>query len=261
MIDAFEADLQPLRRQLIEHPLFQRLRTVEHLRHFMQAHVFAVWDFMSLLKVLQRQLTCTQIPWTPPPNRQAARLINEIVLGEETDEVAPGECLSHFELYVEAMRAAGTTTDGITAFLSELALTGGDWARALRAAQVPPYVRSFVASTMHFCTLAPHEVGAAFLYGREDVIPDMFRRILLGVPPAHQGRFRGLKVYLERHIEVDGGEHGPMARRLIESLCGVDSARWREAGAIARVAMRARVEFWDGIMADLSFSNRDASPT
>ena len=74
-----------------------------------QNHVFAVWDFMSLLKVLQRHLTCVDIPWEPKGFRESRRLINEIVLGEESDFVG-GQNISHLELYLDSMKDAKADT-------------------------------------------------------------------------------------------------------------------------------------------------------
>ncbi len=89
------------------HPLYRELSSLERLRRFQQYHVFAVWDFMCLLKALQQQLTCPTVPWLPVGDPEVRRLINEIVLGEESDELPGGRVLSHFELYLEAMRESG----------------------------------------------------------------------------------------------------------------------------------------------------------
>ena len=101
-IEAIELRLAPLRKQLAAHPLYPRIRTLDHVRLFMESHVFAVWDFMSLLKVLQRTLTCVDLPWVPTPFPVSRRFVNEIVLGEESDEYQ-GRPISHFEIYLEAM--------------------------------------------------------------------------------------------------------------------------------------------------------------
>ena len=111
-LDALEARIAPLRARLAEHPLYASLRTLEELRAFMESHVFAVWDFMSLLKSLQRGLTGIDVPWLPSAHPEARRLVNEIVLGEESD-VYKGRPVSHFELYLEAMRQAGANTEPI----------------------------------------------------------------------------------------------------------------------------------------------------
>ena len=93
--------------RLISHHIYQHVCDEQSLRLFMRAHVFAVWDFQSLIKALQRMLTCVEIPWLPSSDPVARRLINELVLDEESDQTPEGEYLSHFELYLEAMAQCG----------------------------------------------------------------------------------------------------------------------------------------------------------
>lgn len=249
-IEAFEAGFASERAALMAHPLFAEVHELGRMRRFMEYHVFAVWDFMSLLKTLQAKLTCVSTPWMPPANREAARFINEIVLGEETDEISPGRYISHFELYLEAMRECQADTSSIETFLARMARFR-EVGPALDAAGTPGGARAFVSATLGFCQLEAHEVAAAFLYGREDIIPDMFRRILQDPTTSGDPRLGKLKRYLERHIEVDGDSHGPMARRLMESLCGNDAAMWSEAGIVARAALKARHALWDSVLTEL----------
>lgn len=102
------------------------MESVEDLQIFMQNHVYAVWDFMSLLKGLQVNLTCIDIPWVPRGARIARRLINEIVLGEESDQVG-GRFISHLELYIESMEHMGAETKGLNGFLQTMAALKNDY--------------------------------------------------------------------------------------------------------------------------------------
>src|SRR5579862_1762934 len=113
-IAALKAEIEPLRQQLIQHDLYKNINSIDDLNIFMEHHVFAVWDFMSLLKSLQQKLTCTNVPWVPVGSANARYLINEIVLGEESDVDADGNRISHFELYLRAMQQAGASTEGIS---------------------------------------------------------------------------------------------------------------------------------------------------
>ena len=70
-----------LRTALLDHPIYTHVASVADLMRFMEDHVFAVWDFMSLLKRLQQDMTCIRVPWFPADNAKAARLINDIVIG------------------------------------------------------------------------------------------------------------------------------------------------------------------------------------
>src|ERR1700757_2914571 len=120
-ISGHAGDIDSVRQRMVEHPVFSAIRDIQDLRIFMEAHVFAVWDFMSLVKRLQRDLTCIKVPWLPPRDRQAAQLINQIVLGEETDIDPRGEPVSNLELYLGAMREIGANTAGFERFQTDLA--------------------------------------------------------------------------------------------------------------------------------------------
>src|ERR1700761_4708064 len=140
--------LNTLRAQLLDHPVYTEVASVEDLRRFMQDHVFAVWDFMSLLKRLQRDLTCTTVPWFPAESAKAARLINDIVIGEETDVDPDGSYVSHLDLYLRAMAEVGADTRQFETFRS-LAGTGTSIEGGMMRTGVPPHVRAFVAHTMN----------------------------------------------------------------------------------------------------------------
>ncbi len=115
-----DPQLVAARTKLLDHPLYARVSSASAAARFMEVHVFAVWDFMSLLKRLQREFTCVSTPWFPAPQQSLARFINEIVLGEESDDDGRGGHISHFELYREAMRELGADDRELVTLLSRL---------------------------------------------------------------------------------------------------------------------------------------------
>jgi len=257
---------QGLRSSLLAHPVYNRIDDLPALRLFMKSHVFAVWDFMTLLKSLQRSVTCVDLPWVPPRDRICARLINDIVLEEETDEPESGTYISHFELYLEAMREVGADTRPILQVVEGIR-AGGSFERLVQQADVPEGTKAFSRATLELATQAPHCVASAFLLGRESVIPAMFRRILGEVNERGdrwsrvvglvRRRFRAvdqhrsLRLYLDRHIHLDGGDHTPMGERLLMVLCGDDRQKWEEAARAARVALEARINLWNGVTSEV----------
>jgi hypothetical protein len=243
-LDQLMAATHGPRHALVAHPLYARLSELTLLQSFMRSHVFAVWDFMSLLKTLQRRLTCVDVPWMPPADIVCARWINEIVLGEETDEVRPGEYRSHFDLYLEAMGEAGADSLPVRRMLEALR-AGAPVPTALEHA--PSAAREFVRHTLALTQASTHEVAAAFLLGREHLLPSVFEHMLQAVLPLG-GSTASLRLYLERHILLDGGEHGDHAAALLTRLCGGDARKWHEAEGAALSSLRARQALWDGVL-------------
>src|SRR6266446_6019991 len=238
--------LNTLRAQLLDHPVYAEVASVEDLRRFMEDHVFAVWDFMSLLKRLQQDLTCTKVPWFPAENTKAARLINDIVIGEETDVDPDGSYVSHLDLYLRAMADVGASTRQFEKFRS-LVLVGVPVEVALTRIGAPPHVQTFVAHTMALANSgSTEEVLAAFFYGREDIIPEMFGRLLNTLYGAkhNSDRVRNFIYYIDRHIELDGDSHGPKGRELLEDLLADSPQRNERALRAACDSIKARIDLW-----------------
>ena len=244
------ATLADLRQQLEQHPVFESLASPDDLRCFMRAHVFAVWDFMSLLKRLQRDLTCVDVPWMPRHDKVAAHLINEIVLGEESDVAPNGEPASHLDIYLDAMQEIDADTAQFRRF-QQLVTNGVDPIDAMHAVGTPEYVCSFVAHTLH---IAAHEstltVMANFFHGRENVIPRMFTALLQRWQ-IDEDRAPMFVFYLRRHIEVDGDSHGPMAQQIIERATADDPVRQELVLHAAIESVKARIALWDGLRRSL----------
>ena len=227
-ISRVRASLEHRRSALVNHPIYNDINSLQELRIFMEHHVYAVWDFMSLLKSLQIQITGSTVPWLPPPNRTAARLINEIVLQEESDETACSNFSSHFELYIRSMNECGASVAAIHDFLN--LLRGG--------------VQVQTALVQSKETI---RIASAFTFGREDLLPSVFEKIVDQLNSRNDGKLDIFRFYLNRHIELDAGHHGPMAEQMIESLCGDSLTNWQHVEMAASDALQARLCLWDGI--------------
>lgn len=247
-IEAINNSIQPQKELLLKHSLYGKVKTIDDLNSFLEGHVYAVWDFMSLLKALQAKLTCTSTPWFATSNPETRYLINEIVLAEETDLTIDGRRQSHFEMYVEAMEACGADTTGIHQFLSELNSLHNIYV-AIKKSNLHPNIKAFLDFTFRVIDEGKtHEIAAAFTFGREDLIPEMFTVILkkfqTNFPKTDLSK---LIYYFERHIELDADEHGPMAMKMITELCGTDAQKWTEVEAVSIQALEIRIGLWDAI--------------
>jgi hypothetical protein len=236
----------PLRAQVAGHAVAELIDDIDSVRIFMEHHVVAVWDFMSLLKCLQREVTCVDVPWTPRGDPSHRRFVNELVLAEESDVGVDGGHTSHFELYVAAMAEVGADRAPITALLDRVARGEPD---PTEAAGLPPAAAAFARTTLAAARGAsPHVLAATFAFGRERLIPAMFTS-LREAARRPRPELRLLLAYLDRHIELDAEEHTPLAFSLVQGLCGDDPERWREAEDAAVAACRQRLALWDATAA------------
>lgn len=251
-LETLRTRIEPLRQQIVQHPLYTRINTIEAIRVFMEHHVVAVWDFMSLLKSLQRGLTCVSNPWLPVGSANTRYLINEIVTGEESDVDQAGNRISHFELYLKAMEQAGANKIPIQELIASLQ-AGKLVDQALATSALPDAAKRFAQHTFDLIEHnQPHILAAVFTFGREDLIPDMFLSILNKIEPGGQYSIDLTKYYIERHIEVDGGHHSQLALEMTQELCGNDPQKWQEASAAVEKALASRVALWNGALSQLN---------
>ena len=245
--------IETSQKELVNHNIYSNISSVEDLKIFMENHIYAVWDFMSLLKALQVKLTCVNNPWVPSENTKAARFINEIVLEEETDEVKGGKVVSHFELYLEAMNQIGADTSKIEKFIDDVKHSD-NYRNCINNYELAEDMKDFLNFT--FDTIESgeaHKIAAAFTFGRENVIPDMFIEIVRGLNKENSNVASQFVYYLERHIELDGDDHGPIALKMIENLCGDDERKWEEVKEISKKSIEMRIKLWSHILSKIEY--------
>jgi hypothetical protein len=217
----------------------------------MQHHVFAVWDFMSLLKALQNNLTCVKSPWLPVGSPATRFLINEIVVGEESDIDQEGNHISHFELYLNAMQQAGADISVINRLITNIK-NGVSVKEALAKLDIDESIKNFVGYTFQIIEENnPHVQAAVFTFGREDLIPDMFIALVQDINTKTNNEASIFQYYLERHIEVDGDHHSHLAIAMTENLIATDEGKQAEALEAVKLGLKHRIGLWDGVLAAL----------
>ena len=258
-IETINNSIQSQKETLLQHSLYNKVQTLEDLHHFLENHVYAVWDFMSLLKALQSKLTCTTTPWFPTANTQTRYLINEIVVAEESDLTLDGRRQSHFEMYLEAMQDCGANTKEIEDFLTNLSSLNNIFV-AIKTSNLHPNIKAFLDFTFRVIEEGKaHEIAAAFTFGREDLIPSMFTAILNNFQAYFpETDLKKLIYYFERHIELDADEHGPMAMGMVTELCEKKKKKWDEVEKISILALEKRIGLWDAIEESLSLKTEMA---
>ena len=247
-IDYIQDKINGQREKLLKHKLYSNIETIKDLRVFTENHVYAVWDFMSLLKALQIKLTCTKTPWVPNSNSQTAYLINEIVLAEETDINQAGKRKSHYELYLDAMIDIGAEIEFPTKTINKIASSENIF-MSIDKLEIHENIKEFLKFTFSVIKEGkPHKIAAIFTFGRENLIPNMFNEILREFEKnVTEGDISKLIYYFERHIELDEDEHGPMALEMVSMLAENDHEKWKEIEEISIEALEKRILLWDAI--------------
>jgi hypothetical protein len=241
--------IQPLVDAIEHHKTFTAITSIERLRRFAEIHVFVVWDFMCLLKTLQRKLTCNQLLWLPPADPLGCHLVNTLLAEEESDLTADNRYLSHFALYLEAMEQCGANTENISAFIRGIE-QGLSLPQLFNKNLLPNPVKRFIEDTFDVIPKERHAIAAAFAYGREHITGAMFSQILRNLASSGAGSndsLKGFIYYFQRHIDLDGGKHSAQSKMLVANLCGTDEKKWEDVVDTAVFSLKSRLQLLDAI--------------
>lgn len=238
--------------ELNSHLLFKKEKkfTKEELKIFMEYHVFAVWDFMSIVKELQHHICPSGYPWAPSKYTKngIAHLINEITFSEESDKDKNGRFFSHFDLYIMAMKDIDANTENINKFIGKYCGNSNTLSENINGIDIPQESLEFVRSTFDcLSTNKISNIAAIFTYGRENTIPDMFIKILNKID-SNNLSFSNLRLYINRHIEIDSSRHGPLSLKLFEHTCDNNQEIYDEAIEYAIISIDKRIGLWDGVL-------------
>ena len=249
-LESNKKKLNDLKRRITAHPLFANKLKPKHICKFMESHIFAVWGFMSILKSLQKMITPNNLPWMPNKNTKngLVNFVNEIILCEESDYIEGIGFVSHFEIYLLAMKNMGAKTDQLDKFTTRISDKGYN-EKYLDDIDVTDEVKSFLKHDLEVSMngTLPEIVGA-FTLGREKVIPNMFRYILPAIKESSSSKY--LVTYLERHIDIDGDRHGPLSMKLLDASCKREQLTLAYAAAIKSLELRLSV--WDKVYVEIS---------
>ncbi len=241
--------LNDIKHKISAHPLFASKLEPKHICKFMESHIFAVWGFMSILKSLQKIITPDNLPWMPNKNTKngLVNFVNEIILCEESDYIEGIGFISHFEIYLLAMKNMGAKTDQLDKLIARITDNGYN-ENYLDDINASVEVKSFLKHDLEVSIngTLPEIIGA-FTLGREKVIPNMFSYILPAIKETSTSKY--LITYLERHIDIDGDRHGPLSMKLLNTSC--DKKQLSLAYATAIKSLELRLLVWDKVYDDI----------
>lgn len=230
---------------LINHPLYNSIKTESDIKMYMFNQVWCVWDFMTLVKSIQIQIIPPNILWTPPKFPELGAYIYEVLLTEETDKGYNSETnSSHFQTFLKAMKESSVDTSSVDKFI-ELLENGNQFEIAIDSCGIHKEAKEFITTTYEFAKSDLHISIAVFCLSREGVIPDMFMNLLANVSLSNN--YKIFNWYLNRHIYLDSQSHGPLSIKLFKTI--VDTKQKQEEALQASLkALKARNKYFNYIL-------------
>lgn len=229
--------------QILEnHRLYKTIQDQKALKIFVEHHVLCAFGYNYLMRNIYKDLVARVEPLSTHAQKEAQRLIAEMMIDEEFAENEDGSSASHLEHYIEAMQMIGADIAPIIQ-LFDMHEGGQDWTVGLQQLDFPSLAARYARCIISFAERPLHERAALLFYEGEPFIPDNF---LSGLSGISQGADL-LVEYFERHIEGLKKPGFSAAGRLVELFCGDDEVLNDEAEKAAELIMNLRIELFNDI--------------
>ena len=230
------------------HKLYDHIVSKKSLKFFMERHIICVWSYNALLRSLQKDIVALSLPLNTESHKEAVRLISEIILNEEVEDLGDGSYLSHLELYLESMQSLECDLSNILSFFD--ILEGGvSPEKAFIYVAFSNEIKRYAEHTISVLKRPLHIRAAALFYEGEPFIPDHFLNVIERL--SNQMNVDRLLDYLELHIEGLKCPGFSAAGRLVEVLCRADRSLNRESEVMAEKVMWERIVLWNSLLADI----------
>ena len=255
---AIETRIAPLRKRLRQHRIYESLKSLDDVRRFMEVHVFALWDFMHLVKCLHRAPSTAEA--TCPPKKRFKKsagvqsLVDEMVQNYANDLNERGERMATFRMYLDAMEQLGAETKCVASFLGDCGdcgdLRAGDLGPvvgpSLLSCRAPRGAADFTAYTCQVIDSSKdHKVAASLVFGRQSLIVDALLRALGEVERREGTRVDKFRFLLSKYKSLYANNWPALSYQVLVELCGYSDEKWKEAEEAAVGALKARIALWD----------------
>lgn len=248
------ADIEPLRKELREHEIYWNMSTINDVQLFMEYHVFEVWSYMSLLKVLQNKVSFKRVPWIPSDNAKLSYCMNQIMINDEVELNRNGKYESRFETYLTAMREVGASTKSILVMIESLR-SGYLFTGAFEKNGIDDSIKDYLNQSMELAYSDQlHKMAAFYVFGREPLRPNFFIEVL-NLSETFENQYSAFRHYLNRSFELESTFRRRLGEQLIVELCANDEKKWEEVLETAKISLRNRIQLWNSLSDRLNMSN------
>ena len=251
----FQNSIAPFNSKLINHKIYGQISDMRKTKIFMESHVFSVWEYLTMLKALQRELATRDISFLHENVPDLPYLINQIVLNEEIEEESRGEYLSAmglYQLYINSMDEIGADSNPIKYFVDCIKVNK-NWNNTIRDTitrfdNIPIQTYEYLNYNLKMIELSEiHELAGIFFFGREDINSKFILLIKSNIE--HEKSLSNLKNIIKRHVDDDSKNKNPILGEYINNiLCKDDDKKWKKVEISVIEAIKKRIELWDGML-------------